>query len=73
MMAADTSDDGRPDSPKPNGGANNPFRGSLAPAELTAEIGRWLQSQHPVPLQEPLPEELASLIRRLQEREGGAG
>jgi hypothetical protein len=72
-MAADIPDEREPDAEKPNGGANNPFRGSLIPAELTAEIGRWLQSQHPVPLQEPLPEELASLIRRLQEREGGAG
>jgi hypothetical protein len=71
-MAADTPDEGGPDAAKPNGGANSPFRGALTPAELTAEIGRWLQSQHPVPLREPLPEELASLIRRLQERDGGA-
>jgi len=70
-MAADTPDEGGPDAAKPNGGANSPFRGALTPAELTTEIGRWLQSQHPVPLQEPLPEELASLIRRVQEREGG--
>jgi hypothetical protein len=43
------------------------------PAELTAEIRRRLQTQHPVPLQEPLPEELASLIERLWEREDRAG
>jgi len=70
-MAADTPDEGGPDAAKPNGGANSPFRGALTPAELTTEIRRWLQSQHPVLLQEPLPEELASLIRRLQEQEGG--
>jgi hypothetical protein len=70
-MAADTPDEGGPDSPKPNGGANNPFRGSLTPAELTAEIGRWLQAQHPVS-KEPLPDNLAALIRRLQERADGA-
>jgi hypothetical protein len=38
------------------------------PAELTAEIGCRLQTQHPVPLQEPRPEELASLIERLWDR-----
>lgn len=43
------------------------------PAELTAEIGRWLQVQHPLALTEPPPDELASLIQRLREREDGAG
>jgi hypothetical protein len=70
-MAADTSAEGGPDSPEPNGGANNPFRGSLTSAELTAEIGHWLQAQHPVS-KEPLPDNLAALIRRLQERADGA-
>ena len=71
-MAADTPDEGGPDTAKPNGGTNSPFRGALTPADLTAEIGRCLQAHHPVPLKEPLPEELAALIRRLQKREGRA-
>ena len=73
VMAADTPDDGEPDAGQPRShlGTNNPFRGSLTPAELAAEIGRWLQVQHPVALQEVLPDELASLIRQLGERGDG--
>jgi hypothetical protein len=73
-MAADTPDDGEPDAAKAGGtsGLNSPFRGSLPPAELTGEVGRWLQSQHPVSLTEPLPDELASLIQRLRERKDAA-
>jgi hypothetical protein len=72
-MAANTPDDGGPDAGRASSslGTNNPFRGSLAPAELAAEIGRLLQVQHPAALTEPLPEEIASLIRRLWEREDG--
>ncbi|EIM30856.1 hypothetical protein MicloDRAFT_00003830 [Microvirga lotononidis] len=71
-MAAGSPDEGGPNSAKPNGGTNSPFRGALIPAERTAEIGRCLQAQHPVLLKEPLPDALAALILRLQEREGGA-
>jgi hypothetical protein len=41
------------------------------PAELAAEIGRWLQVQRPVALEEVLPDEFASLARRLGERKDG--
>jgi hypothetical protein len=70
VIAADTPDKGEPDAGQPRSllGTNNPFRGSLTPAEVAAEIGRWLQVQHPVALQDVLPDELASLIRRLRER-----
>ncbi len=73
VMAADTPDDGEPDAGQPRSllGTNNPFRGSLTPAELAAEIGRLLQVQHPVALEEALPDELASLIRQLGERKNG--
>ena len=73
VMAADTPDDGGPDVGQASSslGTNNPFRGSLTPAELAAEIGRWLQVQHPVALEEALPDELASLIRQLGERKNG--
>jgi hypothetical protein len=73
VMAADTPDDGEPKAAQASSllGANNPFRGSLTPAEIAAETGRCLQVQHPAALAEPLPEELASLIRRLWEREDG--
>ena len=69
VMAADTPDDGGPDAGQVRSflGANNPFRGSLTPAE----IGRWLQVQHPVTLEEALPDELASLIRQFGERKNG--
>ena len=74
-MAAATPDNSEPDAAQANSplGLNSPFRGSLMPAELTAEIGCRLQTQHPVPLHEPRPEELASLIERLWEREDRAG
>ena len=51
-MAAAMPDNGEPDAAKPNSplGLDSPFRGSLMPAELTAEIGRRLQAQHPGPL-----------------------
>lgn len=73
VMAADTPDDGGPNTGQPSSllGTNNPFGGSLTPAELAAEIGRWLQVQHPVALEEVPPDELASLIRRLRERVDG--
>jgi hypothetical protein len=73
VMAADTPDDGEPDAGQPRSllGTSNPFRGSLTPAELVAEIGRRLQVQHPVALEEAFPDELASLIRRLGERVDG--
>jgi hypothetical protein len=73
VMAADTPDDGKPEMAQASNllGTNNPFRGSLTPAELAAEIGRWLQVQHPVALQEMLPDELASLVSQLGEREDG--
>ena len=73
VMAADTPDDGGPDAGQPRSllGSNNSFRGSLTPAELAAEIGRWLQVQHSVALEEALPDELASLIRQLGERKNG--
>jgi hypothetical protein len=73
VMAADTPDGSKPDIGKTGSplGTNNPYRGSLTPAELAAEVGRWLQAQHPVSLQEALPEELASLVSQLGEREDG--
>jgi hypothetical protein len=73
VMAADTPDDGEPKAAQASSllGANNPFRGSLTPAEIAAEIGRWLQVQHPAVLEEALPNELASLIHRLGERKDG--
>ena len=73
VMAADTPDDGEPDAGQVRSflGTNNPFRGSLTPAELAAEIGRWLQVQHPAVLEEALPDELASIIRQLGERKNG--
>lgn len=72
-MAADTPDNGVPDAGQPSSllGTKNPFRESLTPAELAAELGRCLQVQHPVALEEALPDELASLVRRLSERNDG--
>jgi hypothetical protein len=54
-----------------NQGANSPFTGSLAPAQLATEMGRCLRSQYQALLKEPFPDELADLIRQLQEREEG--
>ena len=73
VMATDTPDDSEPDAGQPRSllGTNTPFRGSLTPAELAAETGRWLQVQHPMALEEALPDELASLIRQLGERKNG--
>jgi hypothetical protein len=73
-MAADTQDD-KPEMAQASSllGTNNPFRGSLTRAELAAEVGWCLRVQHPVSLTEPLPEELASLIEQLCDREDGAG
>ncbi len=72
-MAADTPDDGERDAEQSRSllGTNNPFRDALTPAELAAEVGRWLQVQHPVALEEALPDELASLIRQLGKRKDG--
>lgn len=53
-------------------GSNSPFDGSLSNAQLAAEIGRCLQSQYVVPSEEPLPEELANLVQRLQEQDGAS-
>jgi hypothetical protein len=71
-MAADTPREEEPDSMQGKGyaTANSPFSGSLLPAEIAAEIGRCLQARYqPIP-EEPLPENLAALVRKLQERQG---
>jgi len=56
-------------------GAEGPrsVTGSLTPAQLAAEIGLSLRSQYQVCLNESLPDELAALVRQLQEREDEAG
>jgi hypothetical protein len=72
-MAAKWPPDARTPASKatdPNAGLNSPFTGSLSAAQLTAQIGRSLQSLYQASLQEPLPEELAALVRQLEEREG---
>lgn len=50
-------------------GSNSPFDGSLSNAQLAAEIGRCLQSEYALPSKEPLPEELATLVHRLREKD----
>jgi hypothetical protein len=47
--------------------------GSLTNIQLAAEIGRSLQTQYQVCLNETLPDEHAALVRQLQEREDEAG
>jgi hypothetical protein len=71
-MAADAPREDGPASGETigNPGQNNSFTGTLTTAQLVAEIGRCLQSQLQAFLNEPLPEELATLVRQLQEREG---
>jgi len=49
-----------------------PFNGSPTTAQLAGEIGRCLQSQYSGALKEPLPDELALLVRQLQAPEEGA-
>jgi hypothetical protein len=69
-MAADTQNEGGPH-PSPSQipeGANSPFGGSQLPAELAAEIGRCLKSRYRVIPEEPLPEDLAALVRQLQQQ-----
>jgi hypothetical protein len=53
------------------GGANSPFTGSLTNTQLADEVGRCLQSWSQAVLSEPLPEDLAALVRKLEERESG--
>jgi hypothetical protein len=50
-------------------GSNSPFDRSLSNAQLAAEIGRCLQSENAVSSKEPLPEELATLVHRLREKD----
>ena len=51
-------------------GSNSPFDGSLSSAQLAAEIGRCLQAKYAAPPKKLLPDELADLVRRLQEQDG---
>jgi Anti-sigma factor NepR len=46
---------------------------SFTNTQLAAEIGRCLQSQYQDSLKEALPDELAALVRQLQEREDETG
>jgi len=70
-MAVENPDEGGPHPGRSqiHEGANSPFRGSLRPAELAAEIGRCLKSRYRVTPEEPLPEDLTALVRQLQQRE----
>lgn len=54
---------------KVRSGSNGPFDGSLSNAQLAAVIGRCLQSEYAVPSKEPLPEELATLVHLLREKD----
>ena len=49
-----------------------PVMGSLTHAQHTAEIGSSLQLKYQVCPDNALPEELAALVRQLQEREDGS-
>jgi len=73
MAAKAPWEDGGTPPIKPDGQPhpNSPFNGSLTMAQLAAEIGRCLRSRHAGALKEPLLDELAILVRRLQEREQG--
>jgi hypothetical protein len=53
------------------GGANSPFNGSLTNTQLAVEVGRSLRSWSQAALSEPLPDDLAVLVRKLEERESG--
>ena len=70
-MAADTPHEGGPNSGPSQipEAANSPFGGAQPPAELAAEIGHCLKSRYRVIPEEPLPEDLAALVRQLQQRE----
>jgi|GEM_PF-3850941 len=52
-----------------SGGANSPFAGSLTNKQLAVEVGRCLQSWSQADLSDSLPEELAALVRKLEEQE----
>jgi hypothetical protein len=51
---------------------NSLFNGSLTPTQLAAEVGHCLRSHYSGVLDEPVPNELTILVRRLQESEEGA-
>ncbi len=70
MTARSDDEDTNLERAKGRAGLNSPFTGSFSNAQLAAEIGRCLQSRYAVPLTEPVPEELAALVRRFQEQDG---
>jgi len=50
-------------------GLNNPYDGSPKSARLAAAVGHCLRSRWVASPAEPLPENLAVLVRRLEERD----
>ena len=49
-------------------GSNSLFNGSQTNTQLAVQIGRGLQSRTKAALEEPLSDDLAALVRRLEER-----
>jgi hypothetical protein len=72
MAKKSPSGDGSTGDPRSDGsGVNSPFTGSLTSTQLADEEGRCLHSWSQAILSEPLPEDLAALVRKLEERESG--
>lgn len=68
-MAANSSSDDEGASQHANADRNSLFNGAHTPAQLAAGIGRCLQSLYQASLAEPMSDELADLVRQLQEQE----